>query len=173
MPTKFALVTGASGNLGSAVVKKFLHESYTVIGFVHKKRGANPAFENYEEMELDLLKEENCENAINGIIEKYGRIDVAVSTAGGFAMGDVAETKIENITQQFQLNFATAYNIARPVFLQMMKQNKGRIFLTGSKQGSDPSLAKGVVAYGLSKSLLFNLARIFNAESEGKMWLHR
>lgn len=163
-----ALVTGASGNLGSAVVKKFLIESYTVIGFVHKKREANPALENYEEIELDLLNGENCEKAINAIIEKYGTIDIAVLTAGGFAMSDIAKTKIEKITQQFQLNFATAYNIARPVFLEMMKQNKGRIFLTGSKQGSDTSLAKGAVAYGLSKSLLFNLAKILNAESEGK-----
>jgi NAD(P)-dependent dehydrogenase (short-subunit alcohol dehydrogenase family) len=166
--TKIALVTGASGNLGSAVVKKFLSERYAVIGIVHKKKEADTASENYEEIELDLLNEGDCEKAINGIIEKYGTIDVAVLTAGGFAMGGIEDTKIKNITDQFQLNFVTAYNIARPLFLQMMKENKGRIFLTGSKQGADTALAKGVVAYGLSKSLLFNLAQIFNAESAGK-----
>jgi short-subunit dehydrogenase len=40
--TKIALVTGASGNLGSAVVKKFLSERYAVIGIVHKKRKLIP-----------------------------------------------------------------------------------------------------------------------------------
>lgn len=166
--SSIAIITGASGNLGSAVVKKFLNESYTVIGFVHKKREQFSPLQDYEEIELDLLNEENCRKAIKGIIEKYGTIDVAVLTAGGFAMGDVTDTPTKNITDQFQLNFVTAYNIARPVFVEMMKQNNGRIFLTGSKQGSDTSQAKGVVAYGLAKSLLFNLAKIFNAESHGK-----
>jgi NAD(P)-dependent dehydrogenase (short-subunit alcohol dehydrogenase family) len=105
---------------------------------------------------------------VTTIIEKYGSIDVAVLTAGGFAMGNIESTKMADINQQILLNFTTAYNISRPVFLQMMQQNKGRIFLTGSQAGLDTSHAKGVTAYGLSKSLLFDLAKIMNAESKGK-----
>ena len=83
-------------------------------------------------------------------------------------MGDIANTKASDIAKQCQLNFQTAYNIARPVFIQMMKQNKGRIFLIGAKAGLDNSKATGVTAYGLSKSLIFGLAKILNAETRGK-----
>ena len=166
---KLAIVTGASGNLGRAVVKKFLDNGCTVIGIVHKKGETEDlSNDHYEEVTADLVNENDAEKAITDVVEKYGTIDIAVLTAGGFAMGDIESTKMAAIHQQLQLNFLTAYNIARPVFLQMMKQNAGRIFLTGSQAGLNTSQAKGVTAYGLSKSLLFNLAKIMNAESKGK-----
>lgn len=166
---KLAIVTGASGNLGRAVVKKFLDNGCTVIGIVHKKgETADLSNDHYEEVTADLVNENDSVKVITDVVEKYARIDIAVLTAGGFAMGNIETTKMADIHQQLQLNFLTAYNIARPVFLQMMKQNTGRIFLTGSQAGLNTSQAKGVTAYGLSKSLLFNLAKIMNAESKGK-----
>jgi len=168
MEREIAIVTGASGNLGSAVVKRFLDDGYTVIGVAHKKSDMDFDNPNYEEVILDLSDEELSQKAVAAIIEKYQAIHILVSTAGGFAMGNIGSTTTADILQQIQLNFVTAYNIARPVFLQMMKQNKGRIFLTGSQAGQNTSHAKGTTAYGLSKSLLFDLAKILNAESKGK-----
>lgn len=83
-------------------------------------------------------------------------------------MGDIAKTKTSDIVKQYQLNFETAYHIARPVFLHMMKQGSGRIFLIGSRQGLDILKGKGALAYSLSKSLLFRLAEVLNAEAKGK-----
>lgn len=164
MIAKTVIITGATGNLGGAVVKKFIEKKYHVIGTVNKKTGKN----NFEESELDLLDEESSQKFVAGVIEKYGTINVAVLTAGGFTMGDIAKTKISDIAKQYQLNFETTYNIARPVFAQMMKQGSGRIFLIGSRQGLDASHAKGVTAYALSKSLIFRLAEIMNAEAKKK-----
>jgi NAD(P)-dependent dehydrogenase (short-subunit alcohol dehydrogenase family) len=65
------------------------------------------------------------------------------------------------------LNFETAYNIARPVFAQMMLQGSGRIFIIGSKPGLDAKNGKGMIAYGLSKCLLFRLAELMNDEAKG------
>ncbi|MGN6531883.1 MAG: SDR family NAD(P)-dependent oxidoreductase [Ginsengibacter sp.] len=166
---KVAIVTGASGNLGKAVVKKFLDENYQVIGLNHKKNEQEFSTDSaMEEIVIDLRNEEECKEKIEGIVNDYKRIDVAVLTAGGFAMGDISTTSSDGIHQQFQLNFETAYHIARPVFLQMMTQNSGRIFLIGSRAGLEVSNAKGVIAYALSKSLLFRLAEIMNAEGKKK-----
>ena len=166
---KIAIITGSYGNLGRAAVKKFLDHQYIVIGIVHKKNEV-PDFDNkdYQELVCDLSNENDSGKIIAEIIGKYGAIDTAILTAGGFAMGDIESTKMAEIHQQVQLNFLTAYNIARPVFLQMMQQNSGRIFLIGSQAGLNTSHAKGVTAYGLSKSLLFSVANIMNAESKGK-----
>jgi NAD(P)-dependent dehydrogenase (short-subunit alcohol dehydrogenase family) len=52
--------------------------------------------------------------------------------------------------------------------MQMIKQNSGRLFLIGSRQGLDASRGKESIAYTLSKSLIFRLAEIMNAEAKGK-----
>ncbi|MEO6843956.1 MAG: SDR family NAD(P)-dependent oxidoreductase [Ginsengibacter sp.] len=169
MSTKTVIITGASGNLGQAVVKKFSDKDYNVIGTIHSKQEQkNYDEKNVEEVELDLLKEEDCQKFVDGIVLKNKTIDVAILTAGGFAMGDIAKTRTSDIAKQYQLNFETAYNIARPVFLQMMKQGSGRIFFIGSRQGLNILKGKAAMAYGLSKSLLFRLAEVLNEEAKGK-----
>jgi NAD(P)-dependent dehydrogenase (short-subunit alcohol dehydrogenase family) len=168
MMTKTAIVTGSAGNLGRAVVKKLVENNYKVIGTVRKKNAENVSQPNVEVVELDLLNEENCQKLVGEIIAKNKSIDVAVLTAGGFTMGDVAATKTNEVARQYQLNFETAYNIARPVFVQMLKQNSGRIFLVGSRAGLDVTQAEGVTSYAFSKSLLFRLAELMNAEAKKK-----
>lgn len=166
---KTLIITGSAGNLGQAVAKKFIDNDYNVIGTVRKKQEQKIYNEKkVEEVELDLSLEEDCQKFVDRVVEKNKVIDVAVLTAGGFTMGDISKTKTSDIMKQYQLNFETAYNIARPVFIQMMKQNNGRIFLIGSRAGSDTSKAKGVTAYSLSKSLLFRLAELMNTEAKNK-----
>lgn len=94
-------------------------------------------------------------------------MDDAVLTVGGFTMNDVVHTSTDSIRQQFELNFITAYNVAAPLFKQMLERGSGRIFLIGSRPGKDMKNGKGMVAYALSKSLLFNLAQLMNDEAAG------
>lgn len=167
---KIAIVTGATGNLGVAVVEKFLKEGYKVVGtFIRgvelPKLHSN---EQYEEVTVDLSSEEDARQFVDSIIGKYGRIDVAVLTVGGFAKGTIAETATADILNQYKLNFETTYNVARPCFIQMMNQGSGRIFFIGSKPGLESRSGKGMVAYSLSKSLLFRLAELMNDEAKGK-----
>jgi NAD(P)-dependent dehydrogenase (short-subunit alcohol dehydrogenase family) len=166
---KTAIVTGASGNLGQAVVKKFLHEDYYVVGTVIPNDPVvmDITNRNFETVIVDLMNEEAAQKFIDSVAAKHDSIDAAVLTVGGFAMGKIADTKTSDISKQYKLNFETAYNIARPVFNQMMKQDNGRIFLVGSGPGSDMHKSKGMVAYGLAKSLIFRLAELMNDEAKG------
>ncbi|CAN5789077.1 3-oxoacyl-ACP reductase FabG [soil metagenome] len=167
---KTVIVTGASGNMGQAVVKKFLVEGYRVIGTAVPNDPIPMDFADayFEKIIVDLMNEEDSEKFIAKIVEKYKSIDVVVSTVGGFAMGSVAETKTSDIAKQYKLNFETAYNVARPSFVQMMKQNNGRIFLVGSRPGLTAKGGKGMVAYGLGKSLIFRIAELMNEEAKGR-----
>jgi NAD(P)-dependent dehydrogenase (short-subunit alcohol dehydrogenase family) len=166
--TKTAIVTGSAGNLGQAVVKKFLSESYRVIGTVTSTDPVKPApIGQFETVIVDLLKEVDTTIFVNNIIDKYKRIDTAVLTVGGFALGTITDTSANDIYKQYQLNFETAYNIIRPVFMQMMKQKAGRIFLVGAKPGMEAISSKGMTAYGLTKSLIFRLAELINEEAKG------
>ena len=166
---KTAIVTGASGNMGQAVVKKFIDEGYKVVGTVIPNDPVPVDFpeDKFDKTVVDLMNEDDSEKFVSNIISKYGSVDVAVLTVGGFAMGSVAETKTADITKQYKLNFETAYNVARPIFNQMMKQKNGRIFIIGSKPGLSATHGKGMVAYGLAKSLIFRLAELMNDEAKG------
>jgi NAD(P)-dependent dehydrogenase (short-subunit alcohol dehydrogenase family) len=166
---KTVIVTGASGNLGQAVVKKFLSEGYKVIGTVipNDPAAMNINDPNFEAIVVDLMNEDEAEKFVQSVAEKNKTIDVAVLTVGGFAMGSMAETKMTDILKQHKLNFQTTYHVARPVFMQMMKQNNGRIFLTGARTGIDMKNSKGMIAYGLSKSLIFRLGELMNGEAKG------
>lgn len=169
MGNKIAIVTGASGNMGQAVVKKFIDEGYKVIGTVVPNDPVPVDFpaDKFDKIVVDLMSEEDSAKFVNDIVSKYGSVDAAVLTVGGFAMGSVAETKTSDVAKQYKLNFETAYNTARPVFIQMLKQNSGRIFIIGSKPGLSAANSKGMVAYGLAKSLIFRLAELMNAEAKG------
>jgi len=166
---KLAIVTGASGNLGQAVVKKFLAEGYKVIGTVipNDTVPLEISNNNFEKKIVDLGSEEDAQEFISSAITENKNIDAAVLTVGGFAMGKIADTKTADIQKQYKLNFETAYNTARPVFMKMIEQNNGRIFMIGSKPGLAAANGKGMVAYGLAKSLIFRLAELMNDEAKG------
>jgi NAD(P)-dependent dehydrogenase (short-subunit alcohol dehydrogenase family) len=164
---KTAIVTGASGNLGHAVVRKLLSEGIKVIGTISPNETPANETDGLEKVSIDLTDEALAQQFVESVIVRHGNIDIAVLTVGGFAMGSIAETGSSDMLKQYKLNFETAYNIARPVFVQMMKQNSGRIFLIGSRPGMDAAKGKGLVAYGLGKSLIFRLAELMNQEAEG------
>src|SRR5580765_8532667 len=93
------IVTGASGNLGQAIVKKFLDEGYKVIGTViaNDPVPLDISNANFEKIVVDLGNENEADEFVKNIISKYGTIEAAVLTVGGFAMGSIKETTINDI----------------------------------------------------------------------------
>jgi NAD(P)-dependent dehydrogenase (short-subunit alcohol dehydrogenase family) len=166
---KTAIVTGASGNMGQAVVKKFLAEGYNVVGTIIPNDPVPFDVDDpkLEKVIVDLMDEADSEEFVQNVIARYGTVDTVVLTVGGFAMGKIAETKTADIHKQYKLNFETAYNVARPAFAQMMQQGSGRIFIIGSRPGISAKEGKGMIAYGLGKSLIFRLAELMNDEAKG------
>lgn len=155
-----AIVTGATGNLGRAVVNQFIQQGYKVFGTVMPGDLVDFPIEYFRQIEVDLLNESAAQQAVEAITD----IDVAVLTVGGFAMGDIEATSSSDVLKQYRLNFETAYHMARPVFLQMKKQNSGKIFFIGSRPGLEIKSGKGMMAYALAKSLVFRLAEMINEE---------
>lgn len=165
---KTVIITGAGGSLGRALVKKFVQENYFIAATLSPGgKVKQPEKKGQLWQRVNLAAEDDTAAFVKDIIRLRKRADVLVATAGGFAMGNIAKTRAGDIQHQVDLNFFTAYNIVRPVFLQMKKQGSGRIFLIGSKAGADASGGKEVIGYSLSKSLLFRLADILNKEAAG------
>jgi len=167
--SKTILITGAGGNLGGAVLEKFLENDFQIAALVSDRQKNNlKARDRMKTFPLDLLDENKVQQAVKQIVEVFGNIDMAVLTAGGFAMGGLADTGEEELIKMYRLNFLTSYHIARQVFLQMQEQDGGgQVIFTGSRPAIHPGSAKDMLSYALSKSLVFRLAEVINEEGKG------
>lgn len=117
---------------------------------------------------VNLMNENESAKFIEDTIRENDRIDAALLLVGGFAAGNVSNTTIGDVQSQIALNFNTAYHVTRPLFAHMMDKGSGRIVFIGSRPALEASAGKNMIAYGLSKSLLFKLADYLNAEAKGK-----
>ena len=167
---KTIIITGANGNLGAATVKKFLDTGYRVIAVDHS--GSHLGFakgnDHFELHTIDLADETINTTTIKDIISRHGKIDGALLLAGGFAMGDIASTGKNELDKMFSLNFGTAYHTARPLVEHMLQNDAGRIVFIGARPALQPGDGQHMIAYALSKSLLFKLAEFINAAAKGK-----
>ncbi len=163
---KNVIITGASGNLGRVTVEKFAREGYRIIATVTP--GKTLPFhvpDNMETVEADLTNEKAVESVIAAITSKYNIIDAALLLVGGYASGGICETDNALLQEMISVNFKTAYFASRFIFPHMLQQETGgRIVFVGSRAALKPVEGKNSIAYALSKSLIFNLAEILNAE---------
>jgi NAD(P)-dependent dehydrogenase (short-subunit alcohol dehydrogenase family) len=166
---KTIIITGASGGLGSAVVKKFLTAGYHVIAVGHSadRNSFATDHERYEYHLVNVGDEAETSAFIDTMISKHQKIDGALLLAGGFAMGNIDTTDGQAIKDMFAINFETAYYTARPLFNHMMQHGYGRIVLIGSKPALQSAAGKNVLAYAITKNLLFKLAELLNETAKG------
>jgi NAD(P)-dependent dehydrogenase (short-subunit alcohol dehydrogenase family) len=169
---KIVIITGAAGNLGKAAVEKFIGEGYHVIATIDPSN-ASHSFEDGSQLEhhlVDISNEAEVE-AFVGKIASYAdsTIEAAILLVGGFAVGGIAETGQVQLRKMIELNFETAYFMARAVFQHLLTQESGgRIVFIGARPALEPQEGKDLMAYALSKSLLFKLSDLLNAEGKKK-----
>lgn len=167
---KTVLITGASGNLGKATVHKFINDGYKVIATVTpgKSLGYSVDGECYE-YEADLSNEQSVNSVVKEILSKHSTINAALLLVGGFALGNISKTDATALKKMFAINFDTAYFVARPIFDHMLTQPEGgKLIFVGARPALRPKDGKGSLAYSLSKTLIFKLAEILNAEGAAR-----
>jgi NAD(P)-dependent dehydrogenase (short-subunit alcohol dehydrogenase family) len=71
---KIALVTGAAGGIGAAVIRSFEQEGARVVGV--------DLAESLEGFRADLTSAREAEAAVAAAVERHGRLDVVVTAAG-------------------------------------------------------------------------------------------
>lgn len=165
--SQHVVVTGIGGNLGQSAFRILSARGCKVTGIW--SMGKRPADKIQDDFEADLTDETATATCINEIASKKGRIDVLIACAGGFESGTIQATSLDMVKKMMRLNFDTAWNVVRPVFMKMKEQDSpGRIILVGARPAFDPTRGKDVVAYALSKSALNELASLINASAAPK-----
>jgi NADP-dependent 3-hydroxy acid dehydrogenase YdfG len=108
---KVALVTGASGGIGAAVARR-LHEAGASVGML-SRRGDDLGLERAMGLACDVRDRASVEDAVDAVIERFGRLDVVVANAGVGAYGPFVELDPEQLESIIDVNLkGTLYTAA-------------------------------------------------------------
>ncbi len=140
-----ALVTGAGGGIGSAIVAKFVRHGYDValadlpdsIGSLEKLSdvegiGEARAFPG------NLTDPDYCDTLPQKVFESFGRLDVLVNNAGLMRRGDITSTSDDDYALSMAVNVEAPFRLCRAVIPLMEKQGSGAIVNIASCWGIYP-----------------------------------
>jgi len=164
MEKRNILISGVTGNLGRAIAKRFHDAGDQVYGIAGSGHPSGLDLSGY--YQVDLIDTNTASIAVQKILSDLNKIDVLISTIGGFASGNVSSVTGRSLLEMFSLNLFATANLVIPVFNRMVEQEGGRVFLTGAKSALSASSRAGAVAYGISKSAVFELADSMNHDGE-------
>ncbi len=158
---KVILITGASGNLGRAVARKFAAEG-AKLALVARSQGDLDALANDLSVETlveaaDLSDPAAVEALIGRVVARFGGIDGLVHTVGGYAAGKpVHETDVALLDKLYNLNLRPVFVTAGRVAAAMVARGQsGKIVVISAKSGLKGS-AKNA-AYSASKSAVLRI----------------
>lgn len=167
---KVWLITGCSTGFGRELAKRVL-QSGGIAGVGARNTGdvkdiVSPFPETAVALQLDVTRPAEIHNAVNQLIEKYGRIDVLVNNAGIGYFGAVEESEDAEVRRMFEINFFGLAAMTSAVLPQMRKQRSGHVINISSIGGL--TAFPGIAFYnatkfavdGLSESLAKEVAHL-------------
>lgn len=173
---KVIVITGATGILGSAMVKHFAEQRAKVVILARNIEAGNALMQEVKQsggealyLQCDVTKKEMLEQNYTDIMTAYGRIDVLINCAGGnMAAATVPPEKtifdldIDAVRQVVDLNlFGTI--LPTMVFVKaMVEQGAGSIINIASESALRPLTR--VAGYGVAKAAVVNWTKYMCGE---------
>ena len=162
---KVALITGSSSGIGKEIASK-LASDYEVI--LHYNSNYNEALKLKNDIDNkynrdtllvkgDLSNEEDINNIINVIYDRYDKIDVLVNNAG-IAIDTMFEDKNkDNFMKILEVNLIAPFLLCKKIGLKMKENKNGVIINISSTNGIDTPYVESL-DYDASKAGLISLS---------------
>jgi NAD(P)-dependent dehydrogenase (short-subunit alcohol dehydrogenase family) len=167
MDGKVVIVTGASGALGGVVAEQALSRGTRVAGIDHAVSQAAAAANRIELGGVDLTDAAQAKKAIDHAAAHFGRLDVLINIAGGFAFEAVAEGDTKTWQRMYALNVLTALNASQAALPHLSASPAGRIVNVGAMGALQAGAGMG--PYAASKAGVHRLTEALAAEWKGKL----
>ena len=129
---KTALVTGAAGGIGQAIVTALRAEGARVAA---ADRDTSAILADTH-LDGDLLKPEYCDGLIAAAVDALGSIDIIVNNAGVITRGTIDGTTDADWTLSMGVNVEAPFRICRAAIPVMAQQGGGVIVNTSSCWGA-------------------------------------
>ncbi len=140
---RVALVTGASGGIGSAIAVRLARDGVTIV--VHYSRNATGAERTLRQVEevgaagriiqADVASADACRGLCDEATEWRGHLDILVNNAGLTADGLLVRMRDENWHEILAVNLHGTFYCTRAVLRGMLRQHWGRIINIASIAG--------------------------------------
>ena len=172
MSDPVAVLTGATGWLGTALTTRLLAKGYR-IGATYLIPDEAVGYEErfpYDEDRLVLrrvnaVEREKIDGFMASIASRFGRVDVVGALVGGWAGGrDVADTDDIRFDRMIDLNLRSAFCTVRAAIPYLEAGGGGRILLVGSRAAVDTP--PGQAAFNIAKAGVVALAKTAALELE-------
>ncbi len=168
---RVALITGASGAIGSAIARALSAKGIAVV--LHSNSNTAKAEALAQELApalatvftADLSSSEQCKQLVQDILAKWGRIDILVNNAGRLNDATVSFMTDEQWASSIELNLNAPFRLMREVSMPMARQRWGRIVSLASDAGRMGSANRA--NYAAAKEGLVGLTRSAAREMAG------
>jgi len=139
LDSKIAIVTGASSEIGKGIVKRFVNEGAKVVLIarnldeLEKTRKEIGHEEQTTSVICDVTEEAQTVQAINQIMDTYGKIDILVNNAG--TINDPKhfhQMEDSEIKKLLDVNLLGVFHMTKSVLNKMLDVKKGTIINIGS-----------------------------------------
>lgn len=158
---KSTLVTGGTAGIGKAIAQLFTEQGADVAIFGTNRERAEKVVQELEALKrdpnqkiqmmiLDVSKSKEVEEAIDKLIQEFGKIDVLVNNAGITKDNLLIRMSEEDWDRVLEVNLKSIYNTCRAIARPMMKSRAGSIINISSIVGLTGNA--GQVNYAASKS---------------------
>jgi NAD(P)-dependent dehydrogenase (short-subunit alcohol dehydrogenase family) len=166
-------VTGGTGALGRAVVKRLLDEGARVAVSYRKApewralQGELTAGDRLVGVEAELSDAGAARAAVEQAARALGTLDGVALVAGGWAGGTpFDEAPADEWSRMLRANLDSAANVCRHA-LPLLRAQKGAIVAVGSRAAETGGA--GMAAYAVSKQALHALVRVLALENRGSV----
>lgn len=133
-----AVVTGAAGNLGTAVCSRLLREGAKVLALVHRDSELAPLGaalltggtldpKALEVRRAELSEETSVEAAYDAAEQRFGPLFAAAHCAGTWAGARIEDTTVEVFERMLAVNLRSAFLCSRAAVRRMARHGEGRI----------------------------------------------
>ncbi|MEM9277651.1 MAG: SDR family oxidoreductase [Pseudomonadota bacterium] len=148
---KKALVTGAAGGIGQAIVKALQAEGATVTGSDMAECNADFSIAG------NLMDTQFCDSLPSKASDLMGGLDVLVNNAGIITRGDITAATDEDLQKTMAINVEAPFRLCRAAIPIMAEAGGGAIVNTSSCWGVHPGPNHPV--YVMSKAAIASLTR--------------
>lgn len=155
---RVALVTGAGGGIGRAVVATLAARGHTVVA----TDVTAPDLPDSTGVALDVTDTASVERVVGEVEAARGPIDVLVCTAGVIRPAGILDTDDDDWATMLDVNTTGVLRMLRAVGKRMAERRRGSIVVVASNAGSVPRT--GILGYATSKAATIHLTRCAGLE---------